>query len=76
MARPRVMYGDVLQMRRLAANILNNLSRAAGRGWSFSLGVGRGDNDHSKNRVLRNVTLGLGLGRILWNYLGNGKFLD
>jgi hypothetical protein len=45
MVRPQVVDGgDGLQIWRLAANILNKQSRTAERGWSSSLGVGRGDN--------------------------------
>jgi hypothetical protein len=43
MARPRVAdRGDGLQIRRVAANILNKQSRTADSGWSSSLGVGWG----------------------------------
>jgi hypothetical protein len=42
MARPRVAdRGDGLQIRRVAANMLNKQSRTADSGWSSSLGVGR-----------------------------------
>jgi hypothetical protein len=42
-ARPRVADGgDRLQIWRVAANVLSKQSRTAGRGWSSSLGVGRG----------------------------------
>jgi hypothetical protein len=37
--------GDGLQIWRVAANILNKQSRTADRGWSSSLGVGRGANN-------------------------------
>jgi hypothetical protein len=43
MARPQIADGgDGLQIWRAAANILNKQSRTAERGWSSSLGVGRG----------------------------------
>jgi hypothetical protein len=43
MARPQVADGgDDLQIWRLAANILNNQSRPADKGWSSSLKVGVG----------------------------------
>jgi hypothetical protein len=37
--------GDGLQIWRVAANILNKQSRTADKGWSSSLGVGRGANN-------------------------------
>jgi hypothetical protein len=43
MARPQVADGaEGLQIWRVAANILNNQSRTADKGWPSSLGVGRG----------------------------------
>jgi hypothetical protein len=43
MARPQVADGgDGLQIWRVAANIFNKQSRTGDRGWSSSLGVGRG----------------------------------
>jgi hypothetical protein len=46
MARPQVVDGgDSLQFWRVAANILNKQLRTANKGWSFSLGVGRGANN-------------------------------
>jgi hypothetical protein len=46
MAQPQVADGgDGLQIWRVAANILNKQSQTADRGWSFSLGVGRGANN-------------------------------
>jgi len=43
MARPQVVDGgEGLQIRRVAANILNKQSQIADNGWSSSLGVGRG----------------------------------
>jgi hypothetical protein len=46
MARPQVADGgDALQVWRVAANILNKQSRTADKGWSSSLGVGRGANN-------------------------------
>jgi hypothetical protein len=48
MARPQVADGgDGLQIWRVAANILNKQSRTAEKGWSSSLGVGRGANNSS-----------------------------
>jgi hypothetical protein len=48
MARPQVADGgNTLQVRRVAANILNKQSRTADKGWSSSLGVGRGANNSS-----------------------------
>jgi hypothetical protein len=48
MARPQVAdEGDVLQIWRVAANILNKQSRTADKGGSSSLGVGRGANNSS-----------------------------
>jgi len=45
MARPRVADGeDDLQIRRVAVNIPNKQSRTADKGWSSSMGVGRGAN--------------------------------
>jgi hypothetical protein len=35
-------WREVLRVRRVAAKILNKQSRAADKGWSSSLGVGRG----------------------------------
>jgi hypothetical protein len=70
MAHPQVADGgEGLQTRRVAANVLNKLSRTADNGWPSSLGVGRGANNSPptvKNTTLRNVTKGLGLGRTLW----------
>jgi hypothetical protein len=43
MARPRLAGGeDGLQIRRVAANILNKQSRRADRGWSPACGLGVG----------------------------------
>jgi hypothetical protein len=48
MARPQVADGgDALQFWREAANILNKQSWTADKGWSSSLGVGRGANNSS-----------------------------
>jgi hypothetical protein len=45
MARPQVADGgDTLQVWRVAANTLNKQSRTVDKGWSTSLGVGRGAN--------------------------------
>jgi hypothetical protein len=49
MVRPRVADGeDGLQIRRVAANILNKQSRIADKGRSCSLSVGRGENNSSQ----------------------------
>jgi hypothetical protein len=43
MARPQVADGgDGLQIWKVAAKMLNKQSRTADKGWSSSLGVGRG----------------------------------
>jgi hypothetical protein len=72
MARPRVADGgEGLQVWRVAANILNKQSRTADKGWSSSLGIGRGlTTPHRKTRnTLRNVTKGIGIGQNRWkNY--------
>jgi hypothetical protein len=48
MARPRVAdRRDSLQLRKLAANIMNKQPRTNDKGWSSSLGVGRGANNPS-----------------------------
>jgi hypothetical protein len=47
MVRPRVADGgDVLQIWRVAVNILSKQSRTASKGWSSSLGVGREANNN------------------------------
>jgi len=60
----------------VAVNILNEQSRTANKGWSYSLGVGRGNKNSSpwKSSPLRNITQDLRIGRILWNDIGNGKW--
>jgi hypothetical protein len=59
--------GD-LQIWRVAVNILNKQLRTGDKGWSSSLWVGRGANNSSPQKIsfLRNVTKGLGPGRIIW----------
>jgi len=48
MARPQVADGGKgPQIWRVAASILNKQSRIADKGWSSSLGVGRGTNNLS-----------------------------
>jgi hypothetical protein len=48
MERPLVVDGgDALQVWRVAANILNKQSRTSDKGWSSSLGVGRGAHNSS-----------------------------
>jgi hypothetical protein len=47
-ARPRVTDGGGgVQVWRVAANILNDQSRAPDKEWSFGLGIGRGTNNSS-----------------------------
>jgi hypothetical protein len=68
MACPQVMDGgDSLQIRRVAANILNKKSRATDKGWSSSLEVGHGANNSLPKKIslLQNDTKSLGLGQIL-----------
>jgi hypothetical protein len=49
MAHPQVVDGgNGLQIWRVAGNILNKHSRTADKGWSSSLGVGRGANNSSQ----------------------------
>jgi hypothetical protein len=46
--RPQVADGgDPFQVRREAENILNKQSRTADKGWSSSMGIGRGANNSS-----------------------------
>ena len=69
MARPRVADGGTASNMEGAANILNEQSRIANKGWSSSLGVGRGANISSllKRILLRNIhRQSLGPGLILW----------
>jgi hypothetical protein len=48
MVHPQVADGgDGLQIWKVAVNILNKQSRTADKGWSSSLGVGRGANNSS-----------------------------
>jgi hypothetical protein len=58
MARPQVADGgDGLQLWREAANILNKQLRTADKGWSSSLGIGRGLTTPLREKIslLRNV---------------------
>jgi hypothetical protein len=50
--------GDGLQIRRVAASVLNKQSRITDKGWSSSLGFGRGADNSSpyKTSSIRNVT--------------------
>jgi hypothetical protein len=66
-----------LQIRRVSVNILNKQSLAASKGWSVGLGIGRGAKNSLPygSRLLRNVTQGFGIERIVWNDLDNGKWL-
>jgi hypothetical protein len=43
--------GDGLQIWRVAANILNKQSRTNNKGWSYSLGIGHGDNNSSPYKI-------------------------
>jgi hypothetical protein len=75
MARPQVADGEEgLQIWRVTVNVLNKQSWAADKGWTSSLGVGRGANNASpyKSNALRNVSQILGTGRILWLSIGSG----
>jgi hypothetical protein len=47
MARPQAADGDGLQIWRVDANMLNKQSWTADKGWSSSLGAGRGANNSS-----------------------------
>jgi hypothetical protein len=52
MARPQdADGGNALQVWRVAANILNKQSRTADKGWSSSLGIGRGANNSSPQKI-------------------------
>jgi len=76
MALPWVAGGAYgFQMWGVAANVLNKQSQTSDKALSSSLGVGRGANNSLpyKNSLLRTVTQGLGIGRILWNDLGSRK---
>jgi hypothetical protein len=78
MAHPQDADGrNGLQIWRVAANILNKQSRTADKGWSSSLGVGRGANNSSPQIIilLRKFTRSLGYGLILWIMdLSDGKW--
>jgi hypothetical protein len=54
--------GDGFQLWRVAANILNKQSWAANKGWSSSLGVGRGANKPSPQKTNFNEILGIDAG--------------
>jgi hypothetical protein len=73
-------YGwrNSLQISRVAANVQNKQSRTADEGWSYSLGIRSGANISLSLQiaVLRNISEGFGLGRILWCNLSNGKGHD
>jgi hypothetical protein len=60
----------------VAGNITNKQSLTADKGWScclWGLSEGLKLRTVKKNSLLRNVTQGFGIGRILWDDLGNGK---
>jgi hypothetical protein len=69
--------GDVLQLGRIAANILNKQLRTADKEWSSSLGVSVWlTTPHSKESLLGKTTRSLGLGRIRWiNDLSERKLI-
>jgi len=70
---PRVAEeGDGLQIRKAAADVLNEQSRTADKEWSPSLGVGR-EAVKKNTSTLRTVTRGVGSGQILSNDLSNDK---
>jgi hypothetical protein len=76
MVYPQVADGEeFLHTRRVAAKILNKQSRAAKKGWSYSLEPERGMKTphHYKTSVLRNATQELG--RIISNALSNAKWI-
>jgi hypothetical protein len=78
MACPQVAdIGDVLQIWRVAANILNKQSRTADRGWPSTLWAGRGaNNPHTKKLYVLSSTYNrLGNGRILWHDLSSEKWI-
>jgi hypothetical protein len=59
-------------------NTLNKQSRTAGKEWSSSWGLDVGQNNSSPKKcsLLRNVTQGLGLGRILWSMGEKNAYRD
>jgi hypothetical protein len=75
MLHPQVVDTDGLQIWRVAANILDKQSRTADRGWPSSLGVGRGANNPTieKLYLLRSMYKGLRNGRIPWHDLSTEK---
>jgi hypothetical protein len=69
MTHPQVTDGgDDLQVWRVPANIMNKQSRTADKKWSSCLEVRCGVTTPRRKKIilLRNVTKGLGLERILW----------
>jgi predicted NUDIX family NTP pyrophosphohydrolase len=80
MARPQVADGgDGLQIWGVSANILNKQSRTAEMEWPSNLGVGRGYNNSSpqKIRLLRKITRSLRPGQIPWiNDLSERKWIS
>ena len=76
MALPQAADGGMATVWRVAAKILNERSQTVDKGWSSSLGVGRGANNSSllKRILLQNVhRQSLGPGLILWNDLSNER---
>jgi hypothetical protein len=59
----------------MAANVLNKQTRTTGKGFSSSLGVGRGAKNSSSKKMalLRNGCMCLGPGLIVRYVLSNGK---
>jgi hypothetical protein len=59
----------------IAANMLTKQSRKANKGWSsiWGIGCGRYQVLTMKHSLLRNVSQGLRLRRILWNHQNNGE---
>jgi hypothetical protein len=68
-------WSNDLQLCRVAANTLNKQSQTADKGWSSSLGVGRGANNSSPQKIimLRIRHRGLVRGPILWYDPSYGK---
>jgi hypothetical protein len=64
--------GEGLQIRRVAANILNKKSRIVDKVWSSSLGVGVGLTPHHEKVVCYEMFQSASdLDLILWHYVSN-----
>ena len=63
------------QIGRVTANVLNKQMRTTDKGFSSSLGVGRGAKNSSSQKMalLRNGCMCPGPGLIVWYVLSNGK---